>query len=113
VESDHQDYFPTYDDIRDAFVEYVLRLPPDGLLIYCADEPGACEVTELALKQRPDIKTIPYGFSAKGDYRIESYELKMKEPILPWGDLALQAKGGPSSPCAYRENTAYWMPPPP
>jgi UDP-N-acetylmuramate--alanine ligase len=75
VESDHQDYFPTYEDIRNAFVEYVLKLPPGGLLIYCADDPGAREVAGLALKQREDIKTIPYGFTAGADYRIESYHV--------------------------------------
>ena len=34
VESDHQDYFPTYADIRDAFIEYGLNLSTDGMLIY-------------------------------------------------------------------------------
>ena len=76
VESDHQDYFPTYSDIRDAFVEYALRLPPGGELIYCADDPGACEVTEIVKQKRDDIITVPYGFSVAGDFRIASYAVK-------------------------------------
>ncbi|MDR2210632.1 MAG: UDP-N-acetylmuramate--L-alanine ligase [Spirochaetaceae bacterium] len=76
VESDHQDYFPRYADIRDAFVEYVLKLPPGGELIYCADDPGACETADRALKVRGDIKFLPYGFTAPGEYRIESYAVK-------------------------------------
>jgi UDP-N-acetylmuramate--alanine ligase len=70
VESDHQDCFPSYEAIRDAFVDYVLRLPPSGALIYCADDEGARDVLERALAARPDIRAIPYGFSAQGPYRL-------------------------------------------
>jgi UDP-N-acetylmuramate--alanine ligase len=76
VESDHQDYFPTYGDIRDAFVEYALLLPPGGELIYCADDPGASEVVELVRQKRDETRFIPYGFNAPGDYRISSYDVR-------------------------------------
>ncbi|MDR0598994.1 MAG: UDP-N-acetylmuramate--L-alanine ligase [Treponema sp.] len=76
VESDHQDYFPRYEDIRDAFLEYVLKLPPGGELVYCADDRGAGEVVELASRRRGDIAVIPYGFSAPGDYRVVDYEVR-------------------------------------
>jgi UDP-N-acetylmuramate--alanine ligase len=76
VESDHQDYYPTYEDIRDAFIEYALKLPKGGELIYCADDAGACEVTEQVLEKRSDITAIPYGFSAGGDFAISSYEVQ-------------------------------------
>jgi UDP-N-acetylmuramate--alanine ligase len=74
VESDHQDYFPTYEDIRDAFLEYVRRLPPDGLLIYCADDRGAREVAGIIQRERPELKILSYGFA--GDYRIENYRVE-------------------------------------
>lgn len=70
VESDHQDYYPTYEDIRNAFVDYALKLPVDGTLIYCADDKGAVEVSEIVSKERRDIKLIPYGVCAQGDYKI-------------------------------------------
>jgi UDP-N-acetylmuramate--alanine ligase len=41
VEHDHPDCYPTPQDFYAAFVEFVLRLPPGGTLIACADEPGA------------------------------------------------------------------------
>lgn len=69
VESDHQDYYPDYASIRDAFLEYTALLPPDGLLFYCADDAGARE-TAAAAALRPSQK-IPYGFSAKGPWRLE------------------------------------------
>ena len=73
VESDHQDYFPTYESIRDAFVEYCRRIPPGGELIYCADDPGASEVADIIAKDACGISLVPYGFSAEGDFRVSGY----------------------------------------
>ncbi|GHV31128.1 UDP-N-acetylmuramate--L-alanine ligase [Spirochaetia bacterium] len=72
VESDHQDYYPTYESIRDAFIEYTKLLPLNGELIYCADDPGAVEVAESVNKGR--VKLIPYGLNAKGDFKIVSLQ---------------------------------------
>ena len=70
VESDHQDYYPTYSDIRAAFVEYICKLPQNGQLIYCADDDGAVESAGLAKQLRPDIKILPYGENAWGAYKL-------------------------------------------
>ncbi|MCX7025737.1 MAG: UDP-N-acetylmuramate--L-alanine ligase [Spirochaetes bacterium] len=70
VEPDHQDFFPTYESIRDAFVEYACRLPPGGELIHCSDDPGAVETAGLAMRLRPDLLLVPYGLTATGPYRI-------------------------------------------
>ncbi|MDR2746546.1 MAG: UDP-N-acetylmuramate--L-alanine ligase [Treponema sp.] len=86
VESDHQDYYPTYESIRDAFVEYCRLLPPDGELIYCADDPGACEVASVIAGSSGGTglspRMVPYGFSAKGDYRILSYRVEKERAEL-------------------------------
>ncbi|MDR0877363.1 MAG: UDP-N-acetylmuramate--L-alanine ligase [Treponema sp.] len=82
VESDHQDYFPTYESIRDAFMEYARLLPENGELIYCADDPGACEVAALLQKERQDIQYIPYGFSAEGDFKITSYTVENETALI-------------------------------
>lgn len=70
VESDHQDFYPTYADILAAFRDYVMLLPPEGLLVYCADDPGAVQVAEFAKLRRQDLRYAPYGFSAEGGWRI-------------------------------------------
>jgi UDP-N-acetylmuramate--alanine ligase len=74
VESDHQDFFPTYESILGAFVEYGGRIESGGELIYCADDAGACEAASLIGKRRSDIKYTPYGFDAEGYFRIKNYE---------------------------------------
>ena len=98
VESDHQDFFPVYNDIRDAFLEYALKIPPGGELIYCADDPGACEVTGLAKKIRNDINAVPYGFSASGDFKITSYRVYdersfFKIAAFPGSEFSLRIPG--------------------
>lgn len=71
VESDHQDFYPTYEDIRNAFVDYAKKLPQNEDLIFCADDKGATETAEIVKNIRPDINFIPYGCNALGDFKIE------------------------------------------
>ena len=64
VEPDHEDYYPTYEDIRAAFIDYICKLPQGGEVIYCADDKGACDTIEHVRQKRPDIVLIPYGEKA-------------------------------------------------
>lgn len=41
IEHDHPDCYPTFDDMLGAFREFADRLPPDGLLIACGEDPAA------------------------------------------------------------------------
>ena len=73
IEPDHQDYFPDYNSILQAYLEYLRKLPADGELIYCADNPGACEAAQIISTEKNTIKLIPYGFTANGDWGIVSH----------------------------------------
>ena len=85
VESDHQDYYPQYKDIRDAFLEYGRLLPKDGELIYCADNEGAVEVAGILKMENPALHLVPYGFSAEGDFRITYYAVHDERVVLRLG----------------------------
>jgi len=82
VESDHQDFFPDYESIRDAFVEYCRLLPQGGQLIYCADDSGASEVARIIEKDARNIALVPYGFSAEGGYRVVSYNVENERAVF-------------------------------
>ncbi|MDR1278281.1 MAG: UDP-N-acetylmuramate--L-alanine ligase [Treponema sp.] len=82
VESDHQDYFPTYKSIRDAFVEYGRLLPPGGALIYCADDPGAAEVAGILEKENRGLRFVPYGFCASGDFGITACDVQDEQTLM-------------------------------
>src|SRR5574344_1785288 len=97
VDSDHQDYYPTYNDIRDAFVDYICKLPKNvGQCIYCADDAGAVETAGLAKARRPDIQFIPYGEKADGDYHLTFGKVENETQhftIKSLGELALHVPG--------------------
>jgi len=92
VESDHQDYYPGYEDIRKAFMEYGRLLPPEGELIYCADNPGAAEVALALQKEKPGLTLIPYGFNAPGDYRIEMFDVRDERIVMRLGGFPGELK---------------------
>jgi UDP-N-acetylmuramate--alanine ligase len=70
VDVDHLDYFRDMDDIQDAFRAFGGSLPAGGTLVYCADDAGACAAAAKILEARRDIKVIPYGRKAGGDFQI-------------------------------------------
>lgn len=76
IESDHQDYFPTYESILSAFMQYVDLLPQFGELIYCADDPGASEAAKMIFTSRPDIVFTGYGEKATGDYKLKIHGIR-------------------------------------
>jgi UDP-N-acetylmuramate--alanine ligase len=75
IEGDHQDYYPTFEDIYAAFLDYLRLLPRGGELIFCADDPGAARAALEVQRERPDIRLSPYGTTAEGPYRIVSYRI--------------------------------------
>jgi UDP-N-acetylmuramate--alanine ligase len=91
------DYYPTYKDIWDAFLEYGKLLPPDGEFIYCADNEGASDAAIALKKEKSGIRLIPYGFEAEGDYKITEYQVKNEKVIITLkgfpGELAVRIPG--------------------
>ena len=85
IESDHQDYYPRFEDIFAAFVEYLRLLPESGELIYCADDPGAVRAAEAVGRERPDLKLTAYGRRAEGPYRLLSYDIDDGEAVFRLG----------------------------
>lgn len=64
---DHPDFFPTPDSYRLAFVEFLKKLPPDGFVVACDDDPEVRRVVaEAGLKPE---QVITYGLTT-GTYRM-------------------------------------------
>ncbi|MCL2879021.1 MAG: UDP-N-acetylmuramate--L-alanine ligase, partial [Treponema sp.] len=82
VESDHQDFYPDYNSIRDAFIEYCRLLPPGGQLVFCADDPGASEVAHIIKNENEKIEIIPYGFSVSGQFGIRNYRVQNEQALF-------------------------------
>jgi len=97
IESDHQDFFPTYESILSAFMQYINLLPQFGELIYCADDPGACEAAKMIFSSRPDIVFTAYGERAIGDYQITIKGIRDERLVFSLkgftGDFRLRVPG--------------------
>jgi UDP-N-acetylmuramate--alanine ligase len=67
VEHDHPDCYPTFDDFRAAFAAFVELMPDDGVLIVCADDPGARELGERVTAQGKAV--VWYGLAEEANWR--------------------------------------------
>jgi UDP-N-acetylmuramate--alanine ligase len=61
IEHDHPDCYPTPADFQAAFVEFMKLLPPDGVVVACAEDAGAEAL--LTEAKRLGRKTVAYGIS--------------------------------------------------
>ncbi len=60
VEWDHVDCYPTPAAFTEAFQQFVGRIPDDGLLVACADDPGALDLRSAA---GPGVQIETYGLA--------------------------------------------------
>ncbi|WP_104179404.1 UDP-N-acetylmuramate--L-alanine ligase [Arthrobacter sp. B0490] len=67
VEADHLDHYGTAEAVHDSFRQFARRLPEDGLLVACADDPGAAALAE-GVHEPCRVRT--YGYAATADLRI-------------------------------------------
>ncbi len=67
VEADHLDHYGTAEAVHASFRQFAQRLPEDGLLVACADDPGAAALTAGVHEPR---RVRTYGYAATADLRI-------------------------------------------
>jgi UDP-N-acetylmuramate--alanine ligase len=67
VEHDHPDCYPTFDEFRAAFEAFVGLLPEDGVLVVCADDPGARSLGRLVETQGKTV--VWYGLTEEAHWR--------------------------------------------
>lgn len=87
IEHDHPDCYPTIGDYTGAFMDFVGRLPLDGVLIACGDDLGTADVLTLAVKN--GNKTLTYGIhNPQNDYQATNFEQNQER-----GGYGFVAKG--------------------
>jgi len=72
VEWDHVDCYPTFTEFADAFRAFVDRLPEDGLLVACADDPGARHLA--VTRQAAGRPAVMYGLGADVDWQARDLQ---------------------------------------
>ena len=57
---DHINVFPTEESYLDTFRQFISTIEPDGVVIYCDEDPQLLKLVEEAITTRPDIKWLTY-----------------------------------------------------
>ncbi|NAZ83045.1 UDP-N-acetylmuramate--L-alanine ligase [Kineococcus sp. R8] len=100
VEADHLDHYGTPEAVATAFERFAARVQPGGLLVTCADDPGARALTEHARAQ--GVRTRTYGTDPAADVRLLDVRLVGPDGAHPRAvvadatgrrDLVLQVPG--------------------
>ena len=72
IDSDHLvNYEGSMSNLEQSFIEFIKKLPFNGLLVACGDDP----IIKKLVHSFPR-KTILYGFEEHNDYRIDDYKTK-------------------------------------
>lgn len=80
LEPDHLDHYGSEEAVREAFKRFVNQMPSGGLLIACADDPGAAA---LAAGAPGHVKVVTYGVSAGADVRVKVDGMRVTLPENP------------------------------
>lgn len=69
VEPDHLDHYGTAEAVYESFDRFTALLPPEGVLVACADDPGALALA-LRTRERGNTRVVLYGTSDAADLRL-------------------------------------------
>ena len=73
IEADHLDNYASLAEIEAAFGAFAARITPGGLLVTCADDPGASKLAASARSRAGSagaLRTVTYGESGTSSYRL-------------------------------------------
>jgi len=75
IDADHLDTYENLDEIKEAFVQFINKIPFYGQAILCIDDPN---VQQIYSKVRKPV--ITYGFSRQAKYRIDNLRFEKGFP---------------------------------
>ncbi|MGL4306947.1 MAG: UDP-N-acetylmuramate--L-alanine ligase [Mycobacteriaceae bacterium] len=110
VESDHLDFFGNEQAYIEVFDKFVDRIPIDGVLIACLDDPGSAALIERAEKKGIRVcgyGSIPDGPSAVSESSASGASLRLEAGLISWspkdvGGIAVVQLSAESAPRTLR-----------
>lgn len=72
IDYDHPDFYKTFDDYKQAFIDFVKRIPKHGFLVYCNDDSDV-----IAVAQNAHCQKISYGFSEGSMFKIDNFDFQI------------------------------------
>jgi UDP-N-acetylmuramate--alanine ligase len=74
LEHDHPDCYPTEEDLRGAFGQFLDRLEAGGSAVVCADSPAALDVAQAYARRGGVARLLTYAIDAPADWRAEDLQ---------------------------------------
>jgi UDP-N-acetylmuramate--alanine ligase len=100
IEPDHLDHYGTAEAVTAAFDAFADRVLPGGVLVACADDPGAARLAAAVRERRGADAVRTYGRAAVADVRVVGLDASgpgarfgLRANGLPDVDLALRVPG--------------------
>jgi len=97
VEYDHPDVYTSFEDTKTAFKNFFKKIPKEGLLVACIDNPNVAKAIKSIRKQK-----FTYGIKKGADYQIKNtrfkdqktlFDLFVKKNKKSYKDLKLNVPG--------------------
>jgi UDP-N-acetylmuramate--alanine ligase len=95
IDAEHLDFYKTYDAVKEAFVQFVQKVPFYGLGVLCLDHPAVQE-----LLPRVGRRHVTYGLSPQADYSARAVGFhKMRTSFVAYkhgkalGEFTVQMPG--------------------
>src|SRR5574341_625390 len=71
IDAEHLDYYKDINDIKDAFLAFINKVPFYGVAVLCLDQPHI-----QALIPKVEKRYLTYGMSTQADYQARDVELR-------------------------------------
>jgi len=95
IEEEHMDYYRDLEQIKDAFVAFINKIPFYGLAVLCLDHENVQAVIPQVKK-----RYVTYGVSPQADFTAVGTTFREEKSIFtvayrgePWGDVTLPIPG--------------------
>jgi UDP-N-acetylmuramate--alanine ligase len=97
LEHDHPDCYPTFEELREAFEQFLAQVPDDGVIVGCGDQPA---VVDLLQGQRGS-QVVTCGLSEENEWYaqevwpngIGGYDMNVVHKSTEWGCARLPLPG--------------------
>ena len=86
IDNEHLDYYKTYKNLENSFVEFINKTPPTGKAIICIDSFNVKKI----LKKIENKNIIFYGEDKKADYQVRNIKYSFDNTSF---DLSIKNKG--------------------
>ena len=86
IDYEHLDYYKTYKNLENSFVEFINKTPPTGKAIICIDSSNVKKI----LKKIKNKNLITYGENSKADFHVKNIKYSFDNTSF---DLYIKNKG--------------------